>query len=101
MMSVTNEFHRRLARKLKSLWNRYQSSRDLLSVGAYVPGSDPLTDRAIECSRPWPGSCSRMETSIADLQGTRAALETLGPALDADVMIRPALLRIADRPQPR
>jgi flagellum-specific ATP synthase len=29
------------------LWSRYQQSRDLISVGAYVPGGDPETDMAI------------------------------------------------------
>lgn len=35
------------ARRFKALWSQYQRSRDLISVGAYVPGSDPETDRAI------------------------------------------------------
>src|SRR5690606_31295978 len=35
------------ARRLKSLWSHYQRSRDLISVGAYVPGSDAETDLAI------------------------------------------------------
>ncbi len=35
------------ARRFKSLWSQYQRSRDLISVGAYVPGSDAETDRAI------------------------------------------------------
>jgi flagellum-specific ATP synthase len=29
------------------LWSRYQQSRDLISVGAYVPGGDRETDLAI------------------------------------------------------
>ncbi|MBB3101840.1 flagellar protein export ATPase FliI [Azomonas macrocytogenes] len=35
------------AQHFKQLWSRYQQSRDLLSVGAYVPGGDPKTDLAI------------------------------------------------------
>lgn len=34
-------------RGFKQLYARYQRSRDLISVGAYAPGSDPLLDRAI------------------------------------------------------
>ncbi|HEY6897316.1 MAG TPA: flagellar protein export ATPase FliI [Rhodocyclaceae bacterium] len=34
-------------RQFKQLYSRYQRARDLLSVGAYAPGSDPLLDRAI------------------------------------------------------
>lgn len=36
-----------LARQFKQLYTRYQRARDLLAVGAYVAGSDPLLDRAI------------------------------------------------------
>lgn len=34
-------------RRFKQLYSRYQRSRDLISVGAYVKGSDPLLDEAI------------------------------------------------------
>lgn len=36
-----------LVRRFKYLWSRYQRSRDLIAVGAYVPGSDPMLDDAI------------------------------------------------------
>jgi len=36
-----------LVRRFKNLYSRYQRSRDLISVGAYVRGSDPLLDEAI------------------------------------------------------
>ncbi|MGE8501864.1 MAG: flagellar protein export ATPase FliI [Pseudomonas sp.] len=35
------------AQRFKQLWARYQQSRDLISVGAYVPGGDADTDLAI------------------------------------------------------
>lgn len=35
------------ARQFKRLWSRYREQEDLISVGAYSPGSDPLTDQAI------------------------------------------------------
>jgi flagellum-specific ATP synthase len=34
-------------RRFKQLMSRYQRNRDLISVGAYVPGSDPELDLAI------------------------------------------------------
>lgn len=34
-------------RSFKQLYSRYQRARDLISVGAYSSGSDPLLDRAI------------------------------------------------------
>jgi len=47
MHQVTGSGQQKLARRLKSLWARYRRSRDLISVGAYVAGSDPETDLAI------------------------------------------------------
>jgi flagellum-specific ATP synthase len=35
------------ARRFKQLYTRHQRNRDLISVGAYVHGSDPLLDEAI------------------------------------------------------
>lgn len=48
MPQVTSPEHLRAAQRFKQLWTRYQQSRDLISVGAYVPGGDPDTDFAIE-----------------------------------------------------
>ena len=47
MPQVTTQQHMQQAQYFKQLWSRYQQSRDLLSVGAYVPGGDPETDQAI------------------------------------------------------
>lgn len=35
-------------RRFKYLYSRYQRSRDLITVGAYVKGNDPVLDEAIE-----------------------------------------------------
>jgi flagellum-specific ATP synthase len=39
--------HFESARRFKQLYSRYQRNRDLISVGAYAAGSDPLLDQAI------------------------------------------------------
>jgi flagellum-specific ATP synthase len=47
MPQVVSAEHVRASQRFKQLWSRYQQSRDLISVGAYVPGGDPETDMAI------------------------------------------------------
>ena len=47
MPQIVPPDHLRQAQQLKQLYARYQQSRDLISVGAYAAGSDPLTDKAI------------------------------------------------------
>ena len=47
MHSITTPGQQALARRLKQLTSRYQRSRDLIAVGAYSAGSDPLLDEAI------------------------------------------------------
>lgn len=47
MHNITSPEHQKLARKLKQLNSRYMRSIDLISVGAYEAGSDPVLDAAI------------------------------------------------------
>ena len=47
MHNVTDARQLQLARALKALCARYQRNRDLISVGAYAAGTDPLLDEAI------------------------------------------------------
>ena len=48
MPAIVTAEHLQSAQRLRHLYSRYQQSRDLISVGAYVVGSDPETDAAIE-----------------------------------------------------
>ena len=47
MHNITSVEHQKFARKLKQLNSRYTRSIDLISVGAYEPGSDAVLDQAI------------------------------------------------------
>lgn len=47
MPNIVTPEHLRAAQRLRQLYSRYQQSRDLINVGAYVAGSDPETDQAI------------------------------------------------------
>ncbi|MFN3708978.1 MAG: flagellar protein export ATPase FliI [Alishewanella aestuarii] len=48
MPAVTSEEHQLLARSIKQLYASYQQSKDLIAIGAYVRGSDPQLDLAIQ-----------------------------------------------------
>ena len=52
MPHIVSPEHMKSAQKFKQVYARYQQARDLISVGAYVPGSDPETDFAIERIEP-------------------------------------------------
>jgi flagellum-specific ATP synthase len=47
MVNLIKPTHLEQIRRFKQLYSRYQRSRDLISVGAYVSGTDPLLDQAI------------------------------------------------------
>ena len=47
MVNLVKPSHLENIRRFKSLFSRYQRSRDLISVGAYAAGSDPQLDQAI------------------------------------------------------
>ena len=47
MTAVTTPLQQASARRLKSLWSRYQRSRELITLGAYAAGSAEQTDLAI------------------------------------------------------
>lgn len=47
MHTLATPKHLQLARRFKQLYSRYQRNRDLINVGAYVSGADPLLDQAI------------------------------------------------------
>ncbi len=47
MADIVESDHQQKARKLKQLYSIYQQNKDLISVGAYQPGSDPRIDYAI------------------------------------------------------
>ena len=47
MDQVVSPEHRAAARALRALLGAYESKRDLITLGAYAKGSDPLVDRAV------------------------------------------------------
>lgn len=76
MHSLTTDQTMQTVRDFKSLYSRYQRNRDLVNVGAYVAGSDPVLDRALEL---YP----RMEGFLQQRMDERAPFEDSGAALNA------------------
>jgi flagellum-specific ATP synthase len=48
MTQVISHEHMMAARALKASMGRYDRVRDLIPLGAYVPGADPITDKAVQ-----------------------------------------------------
>jgi flagellum-specific ATP synthase len=74
MHSITSLEHQQLARRLKKLYSRYERSRDLINVGAYAAGSDPLLDEAIRLQT---GIEAFLQQDIAEHADTRESLDAL------------------------
>jgi flagellum-specific ATP synthase len=67
-------------RQFKQLFSRYQRSRDLIAVGAYQPGGDPLLDNAISI---YPRLEAYLQQRIEEREeyaGSRGKLDELFPA---------------------
>ncbi len=80
MSSLVPPSHRELASKFMRIYAAYQQNQDLISVGAYTGGSDPLIDEAIQRRRPMLDFLSQpmdaavgFERSIADLEAVLSA----------------------------
>ena len=65
------------ARQFKQLYSRYQRARDLIAVGAYSPGSDPLLDRAIAIFPRLEAFLQQPIAQRADSGSSRAQLRAL------------------------
>lgn len=52
MHNVVSKEHFELARGFKALYSRYEKGRDLIQIGAYMSGSDPMLDQAIAIREP-------------------------------------------------
>jgi len=48
MNDVVSEEHKEAANRLRSLLASYESAKDLIEIGAYKKGTNPLVDKAIE-----------------------------------------------------
>ena len=63
-----------LVRRFKSLYSRYQRNRDLVSVGAYAAGSDPLLDQALSL---YPRMEKFLQQNVADRAAYKTSIDEL------------------------
>ncbi len=61
-------------RRFRSLYSRYQRNRDLISVGAYAAGSDPLLDEALAR---YPQMESYLQQNMAERAGYQDSVQDL------------------------
>ncbi len=77
MHTITPHEQQHLARRLKKLYSRYERSRDLISVGAYAHGTDPMLDEAIRLRTAMDGFLQQAIHERAGVQDSLVQLETL------------------------
>lgn len=77
MVNLIDQPHLDQIRKFKVLFSRYQRSRDLISVGAYAPGSDPVLDQAINLYPRMEGFLQQKLTEQSDFPNSTGALHGL------------------------
>jgi len=74
MHNITDANHQQLSRRLKQLTSRYQRNRDLISVGAYAHGSDPVLDQAIAL---FPAIEKFLQQDVSERSGINESLQQL------------------------
>ncbi len=79
MTAVVSDHHRRLASRFLRLYATYEQNRDLITVGAYTAGSDPLLDEAIARREQMLGFLRQDLTKSVDLRESMAQLQQLFP----------------------
>ena len=74
MHTITSATQQQLARRLKQLVSRYQRNRDLIAVGAYKPGADPVLDEAVAL---YPRIEAFLQQGMQERSGTEDSLARL------------------------
>ncbi len=77
MVNLIDDEQMEKIRKFKSLFSRYQRSRDLISVGAYSAGSDPVLDQAIKLYPNMENFLQQQLSEQADFPASTKALKAL------------------------
>jgi flagellum-specific ATP synthase len=70
MVNLITPGHLEQIRHFKQLFSRYQRSLDLISVGAYAAGTDPLLDKAIKLYPAFEGFLQQALSERADFNSS-------------------------------
>lgn len=74
MADTVDPAHRSAARHFRRLWSVHEENRDLILMGAYAPGSDPLLDDAIARQADMRAFIAQQEDDLVSLADSRTAL---------------------------
>ncbi|GAA3914341.1 flagellar protein export ATPase FliI [Litoribacillus peritrichatus] len=74
MPQIVSDEHLKAAQGFKQMYSRYQQNRDMITIGAYSPGSDPETDLAIKLN---PAMKAFLQQSMKDAHELEACIEGL------------------------
>lgn len=77
MSDITEAGHERMARTFRALVASYEANRDLVLMGAYRAGADPLLDRAIAMQEPMRAFLGQAQREVVPLDQSIAALARL------------------------
>ena len=77
MHNVVDKGHFELARRFRAIYSRYQKSKDLVQVGAYMSGSDPLVDEAIRLQPAMANFLQQTMFEAAPMDASLAAMEAV------------------------
>lgn len=80
MVNVVSREHFDLARRFRATYSRYQKSRDLVQVGAYMSGSDPALDEAIRLQ---PGMATFLQQGMFEAASLEDSVGGMAAVLNA------------------
>lgn len=81
MPMVVSDQHINYARIVKQNYSLYQQNKDLISIGAYVPGADPKVDKAIQFYPVIEAFCQQTMKESHPYDEALVSLTQLGDAL--------------------
>jgi len=79
MQDITDAPWRERIRKLKRLMSAYNAQRDLIAIGAYQRGNDPVVDEALAR---WPAILNFLGQDVSEAADVQASRDALARLLD-------------------